>query len=124
MSIAYYQIVRVLWKSDTIPGHRESRNTMHTCGCKSFPIIFARNTNPKPTAKQFAVMPPPAAQYLFTQLRKRRFAVQRTGRQLEYAGSVAGASQGGQNVGCRCGDVCRLLLSGALAQHFAVCTRQ
>lgn len=33
MSIAYYQIVRVLWKSDTIPGHRESRNTVHGCGC-------------------------------------------------------------------------------------------
>ncbi|XP_059610729.1 orexin/Hypocretin receptor type 1-like [Phlebotomus argentipes] len=26
MTIAYFQIVRVLWKSDTIPGHRESRH--------------------------------------------------------------------------------------------------
>ncbi|XP_063708959.1 orexin receptor type 2-like isoform X2 [Culicoides brevitarsis] len=26
MAIAYFQIVRVLWRSDTIPGHRESRN--------------------------------------------------------------------------------------------------
>lgn len=34
MTVAYYQIVRVLWKSDTIPGHRESRNQTYTCGCK------------------------------------------------------------------------------------------
>ncbi|KAL5287693.1 NPFFR2.2 family protein [Megaselia abdita] len=26
MTVAYFKIVRVLWKSDTIPGHRESRN--------------------------------------------------------------------------------------------------
>ncbi|XP_037049143.1 orexin receptor type 1-like isoform X1 [Bradysia coprophila] len=32
MTVAYYQIVRVLWKSDTIPGHRESRNQTYTCG--------------------------------------------------------------------------------------------
>ncbi|XP_049545190.1 neuropeptide SIFamide receptor-like isoform X3 [Anopheles darlingi] len=30
MTIAYFQIVRVLWRSDTIPGHRESRN--QPCG--------------------------------------------------------------------------------------------
>lgn len=34
MTIAYFQIVRVLWKSDTIPGHRESRNQTYICGCK------------------------------------------------------------------------------------------
>lgn len=36
MSLAYFQIVRVLWKSDTIPGHRESRNQHHVCGCKLY----------------------------------------------------------------------------------------
>lgn len=41
MSVAYYQIVRVLWKSDTIPGHRESRSMVHTCGCTcAFYITF------------------------------------------------------------------------------------
>ncbi|XP_052873283.1 neuropeptide SIFamide receptor-like [Anopheles cruzii] len=30
MTVAYFQIVRVLWRSDTIPGHRESRN--QPCG--------------------------------------------------------------------------------------------
>lgn len=34
MTVAYFQIVRVLWKSDTIPGHRESRTQTYTCGCK------------------------------------------------------------------------------------------
>ncbi|XP_055529327.1 orexin receptor type 2-like isoform X2 [Wyeomyia smithii] len=33
MTIAYFQIVRVLWRSDTIPGHRESRN--QPCGIHS-----------------------------------------------------------------------------------------
>uniref|UniRef100_A0A1B0CBY5 Putative allatotropin receptor n=1 Tax=Lutzomyia longipalpis TaxID=7200 RepID=A0A1B0CBY5_LUTLO len=33
MTIAYFQIVRVLWKSDTIPGHRESRHhQQYNCG--------------------------------------------------------------------------------------------
>ncbi|XP_031622005.1 uncharacterized protein LOC116340015 isoform X2 [Contarinia nasturtii] len=38
MSIAYFKIIRVLWKSDTIPGHRESCNhrQMHT--------VHSRNT--------------------------------------------------------------------------------
>lgn len=39
MSVAYFQIVRVLWKSDTIPGHTESRNQQHMCGCK-FQLLF------------------------------------------------------------------------------------
>lgn len=30
MSVAYFKIICVLWKSDTIPGHRESCNQMHT----------------------------------------------------------------------------------------------
>ncbi|KAL1400508.1 hypothetical protein pipiens_007378, partial [Culex pipiens pipiens] len=30
MTVAYFQIVRVLWRSDTIPGHRESRT--QPCG--------------------------------------------------------------------------------------------
>lgn len=30
MSIAYFKIICVLWKSDTIPGHRESCNQTHT----------------------------------------------------------------------------------------------
>uniref|UniRef100_A0A336M9M0 CSON012390 protein n=1 Tax=Culicoides sonorensis TaxID=179676 RepID=A0A336M9M0_CULSO len=34
MAIAYFQIVRVLWRSDTIPGHRESRNHQ-SCGLHS-----------------------------------------------------------------------------------------
>ncbi|XP_053674002.1 neuropeptide SIFamide receptor-like [Anopheles nili] len=33
MTVAYFQIVRVLWRSDTIPGHRESRN--QPCGIHS-----------------------------------------------------------------------------------------
>ncbi|XP_065073538.1 orexin/Hypocretin receptor type 1-like isoform X2 [Ochlerotatus camptorhynchus] len=33
MTIAYFQIVRVLWRSDTIPGHRESRT--QPCGIHS-----------------------------------------------------------------------------------------
>ncbi|XP_052892830.1 neuropeptide SIFamide receptor-like [Anopheles moucheti] len=33
MTGAYFQIVRVLWRSDTIPGHRESRN--QPCGMHS-----------------------------------------------------------------------------------------
>ncbi|XP_058065774.1 uncharacterized protein LOC131215402 [Anopheles bellator] len=33
MTVAYFQIVRVLWRSDTIPGHRESRN--QPCGMHS-----------------------------------------------------------------------------------------
>ncbi|XP_049296009.1 neuropeptide SIFamide receptor-like isoform X2 [Anopheles funestus] len=33
MTGAYFQIVRVLWRSDTIPGHRESRN--QPCGIHS-----------------------------------------------------------------------------------------
>lgn len=37
MGVAYFQIVRVLWRSDTIPGHRESRNHQ-ACNSKS---IFA-----------------------------------------------------------------------------------
>lgn len=32
MTVAYFQIVRVLWRSDTIPGHRESRT--QPCGRK------------------------------------------------------------------------------------------
>ncbi|XP_055918849.1 orexin/Hypocretin receptor type 1-like isoform X1 [Eupeodes corollae] len=32
MMIAYFKIVRILWKSDTIPGHRESRTQQYTCG--------------------------------------------------------------------------------------------
>lgn len=39
MTIAYTQIVRVLWKSDTIPGHRESRNQTYMCGCKYLRFI-------------------------------------------------------------------------------------
>ncbi|XP_035912531.1 tachykinin-like peptides receptor 86C isoform X3 [Anopheles stephensi] len=33
MTVAYFQIVRVLWRSDTIPGHRESRN--QPCGSRT-----------------------------------------------------------------------------------------
>ncbi|GAB0095136.1 orexin receptor type 2 isoform X1 [Sergentomyia squamirostris] len=33
MTIAYFQIVRVLWKSDTIPGHRESRHHQRNNNC-------------------------------------------------------------------------------------------
>lgn len=40
MTIAYFQIVRVLWKSDTIPGHRESRNQTYMCGCKYYNYIL------------------------------------------------------------------------------------
>ncbi|XP_055838013.1 orexin receptor type 2-like isoform X4 [Episyrphus balteatus] len=32
MMIAYFKIVRILWKSDTIPGHRESRTHQYSCG--------------------------------------------------------------------------------------------
>lgn len=30
MSVAYFKIICVLWKSDTIPGHRESCNQTHS----------------------------------------------------------------------------------------------
>lgn len=41
MSIAYFNIIRILWKSDSIPGHRESynHNQMHTIR-KLYRILF------------------------------------------------------------------------------------
>ncbi|XP_055838012.1 orexin/Hypocretin receptor type 1-like isoform X3 [Episyrphus balteatus] len=44
MMIAYFKIVRILWKSDTIPGHRESRTHQYSCGCK-FLLIFIYVSN-------------------------------------------------------------------------------
>lgn len=34
MTIAYFQIFCVLWKSDTIPGHKESYKPTHAIGRK------------------------------------------------------------------------------------------
>lgn len=50
MSVAYWQIVRVLWKSDNIPGHSETVN-IHAqtnnslCNCKYFQrLLLSSNT--------------------------------------------------------------------------------
>lgn len=40
MSIAYFQIVRVLWRSDTIPGHREISTQKENC-CRSKDIVVS-----------------------------------------------------------------------------------
>ncbi|XP_055383813.1 orexin receptor type 2-like isoform X2 [Condylostylus longicornis] len=47
MTIAYFKIVRVLWKSETIPGHRESRNHHQytTCGYARGSQMPASNTS-------------------------------------------------------------------------------
>ncbi|CAD7089438.1 unnamed protein product [Hermetia illucens] len=44
MTVAYFKIVRVLWKSDTIPGHRESRNHQYTCDLRGT-CLPAANTS-------------------------------------------------------------------------------
>lgn len=31
MTVAYFHIIRILWKSDTIPGHRESQQQSKMC---------------------------------------------------------------------------------------------
>jgi hypocretin (orexin) receptor 2 len=39
MSVAYCQIVRVLWRSDNIPGHTETRNSYGIAPCNNGSII-------------------------------------------------------------------------------------
>ena len=45
MSVAYCQIVRVLWRSDNIPGHTETMNYYGTATCNNGNLISSQSHN-------------------------------------------------------------------------------
>lgn len=117
MTVAYYQIVRVLWKSDTIPGHRESRNQTYTCGCKySITLIPQYIFGSMINIVEFLLTLPSNDTHNF------RFASIGSSCQFKYNGSIEGKTKSSENVGSCCCDVCKLLFSRTRTQYFTVQT--
>lgn len=144
MTIAYFQIVRVLWKSDTIPGHGESRN--QSIGCKLFiPFIYSSYIQHSNIVNECDHQPniEPECEWIKSKLKMHflvfflfslilfyvnlenvnkminRFTIWCVGK-CKHNGPTTSTTKSGQNARCRRRYVCQLLFPRSCSEYIEV----